>query len=103
MSGKSASPEPVCPVIADADTGRGQGIISRERLIGARIIVAALEDQVTFGIEDFTSPLRVSAQCGGLAGCIADHDLLTVLPEQLSFNRQFPPSENRSTVRNANS
>jgi len=31
-------------MIANTHTSRGQGIISRQRLIGARIIVAPLED-----------------------------------------------------------
>jgi len=44
MTRISAFPEPVYPVIADANTSRSQGIIARERLIGARIIVAPLED-----------------------------------------------------------
>src|SRR5438045_7079888 len=83
MTGISAFPEPVYPVIADANTSRSQGIISRERLIGARVIVAPLEHQVFVGIQDFASPLCISAQRGGFPRCIADHDLLTVLPEQL--------------------
>ena len=44
MTRISAFPEPVYPVIADANTSRSQGIIARERLIGARIIVAPLKD-----------------------------------------------------------
>src|SRR5438067_5718315 len=90
MTRISAFPEPVYPVIADADTSRGESIISRERLIGAGVIVAPLEHQVSVGIQDFASPLCISAQRGGFPRCIADHDLLTVLPEQLPSNRQFP-------------
>jgi hypothetical protein len=40
MTGESTSAKPVYPVIADADTSWRQGIISRERLIGARVIAA---------------------------------------------------------------
>ena len=76
-----ASAEPVDPMIADANASRGQGIISRECLIGARIVVAPLEDHVALAIEDFATPLCISAQRGGLTLCISDDDLLTVLPK----------------------
>ena len=61
MTRISAFPEPVYPVIADANTSRSQGIIARERLIGARIIVAALKNHVSIGIKDLATPLCISA------------------------------------------
>ena len=61
MTGVSPFTEPVDPVIANADTSRGQGVISRERLIRARIIVAPLKHYVPLGIKDFATPLRIPA------------------------------------------
>ena len=61
MTRISAFPEPVYPVIADANASRSQGIIARERLIGARIIVAPLKNYVPLGIKDFATPLCISA------------------------------------------
>src|ERR1051326_7616173 len=56
-----ASAEPVDPMIADANAIRSQGIISRECLIRARVVVAPLKDQVSIDIKDFAAPLCVSA------------------------------------------
>ena len=61
MTSESACAKTVYPVIADPDTSRSQGIIARERLIGARIIVAALKNHVSIGIKDLATPLCISA------------------------------------------
>ena len=55
------SAEPINPVIANTNTSRSQGIISRECLIGARVIVVPLKDHLVVGIQDFATPLRISA------------------------------------------
>src|SRR5205823_7403794 len=62
---------------------------SRECLIGARVIVVPLKDHLVVGIQDFATPLRISAYCGGLPGPISDDDFLAVFPEQLSCHPQF--------------
>jgi hypothetical protein len=49
----NAPSEPIDPMIANADAGRGQGVVTRESLIGARVVVAPLEDHIAIGIEDF--------------------------------------------------
>ena len=61
-----ASAEPIDPMIADANAIRGQGIISRECLIGARIVVAPLKNHVAIGIKDFAASLCISARAAGL-------------------------------------
>src|SRR5207248_10897609 len=75
------SAEPINPVIANTNTSRSQGIISRERSIGARVIVAPREAYVAVSIEDFATSLRISAQYGGFAGYISDDNLPTVPPQ----------------------
>src|SRR6476660_5313598 len=88
MTGICVFSKPVDPMVADSDAGRGHSIITRESLISARVVIAPGENQVSLGIEDFATTLRISAQRGGPPGCIADHDLLAVFPEQFSLNRE---------------
>ena len=61
MTRVRAFTERVDPVIANADTSRRQGVISRERLIGARIIVAPLKNYVPLSVKDFATPQRIAA------------------------------------------
>ena len=61
-----ASAETIDTVIADANARRGQGIISRKCLIGARIVVAPLKNHVAIGIKDFAASLCISARAAGL-------------------------------------
>jgi hypothetical protein len=46
MPGESTSTEPVCPVIANASTNRGESVVASERLECVRVVIAPLENHV---------------------------------------------------------
>src|SRR4029077_18003270 len=59
------------------------GVVTRERLVCTRIVVAPLENHLASGVDNRAPALGVAAQRGGIASGVTDDNLLTVLPEQL--------------------
>jgi len=98
MTGIAAPPKPVYPVIADAYAGRGQGVVTRERLICTRIVVAPLENHLASGVDNRAPALSVAAQRGGFASGVTDDNLLTVLPSSVALIGNSMPLVKRRTV-----